>query len=102
MLPPSLLFIGVSCIALPRLSRVGAAAPAADRQILHVLDRLAFGATPTDFDHIRTNGIEGYIADQLAPDALAESPELAARLTQFETLRLDPIELFVRYGPQAP
>src|SRR5260221_1843552 len=100
MLRRSLLSAAASCMALPALSRLAAAAPVADRQILHVLDRLAFGPTPTDFDHIKAIGIERYIAEQLAPDALAEPPELAARLARLETLRLDPIEVFVRYGPQ--
>src|SRR5437762_531470 len=101
MLRRSLLSAAASCMAMPALSRLAAAATT-DRQILHVLDRLAFGPTRTDFDHIKTIGIEHYIAEQLAPAALAESSELAARLARFETLRLDPIELFVRYGPQRP
>lgn len=102
MLRRSLLSVAASCVALPALSRLAGAAPAADRQILHVLDRLAFGATHADFDHIKAIGIESYIDEQLAPDALKESPELAARLGQLETLRLDPIELFLRYGPRLP
>src|SRR6266851_5153722 len=103
MLRRSLLSAAAACassLALPRFS--GAAEPPGDRQILHVLDRLAFGPTREDFRHVKRVGIERYIAEQLDPKALSEPPELAARLAGFETLRLDPIELFVRYGPPRP
>src|SRR6266496_2237980 len=103
MLRRSLMSAAAACaasLALPRLSE--AAVPAGDRQILHVLDRLAFGPTQEDVAHIRKEGIERYIAEQLDPRALADPPDLAARLAGLETLRLDPIELFVRYGPPRP
>ena len=103
MLRRSLLSGAAAFLAIHALPRpAAAAAPAADRQILHVLDRLGFGPTPADFGHVKAVGIERYIAEQLAPEAIAEPPELAARLAGFETLRLDPIELFVRYGPRLP
>ena len=103
MLRRSLLSAAAACassLALPRFS--GAAEPPGDRQILHVLDRLAFGPTREDFRHVKRVGVERYIAEQLDPKALAEPPELAARLAGLETLRLDPIDLFVRYGPPRP
>src|SRR5712692_9942157 len=103
MLRRSLLSAAAACassLALPKLSE--AAVTSGDRQILHVLDRLAFGPTQEDFHHVKAVGIERYIAEQLDPMALAEPPELAARLAGYETLRLDPIELFTRYGPLRP
>src|SRR6266568_2968136 len=103
MLRRSLLSAAAACasaLALPRLSE--AAVPPGDRHILHVLNRLAFGPTREDFGHVKRIGIEAYITEQLDPRALAEPPELAARLAGLETLRLDPIELFVRYGPPRP
>src|ERR1700720_1100606 len=86
----------LASLALPRLA--SAAEPPGDRQILHVLDRLAFGPTQEDLAHVRSVGIERYIAEQLNPEAIPEPPELAARLGGLETLSLDPLELFVRYG----
>ena len=67
-----------------------AAERASDRQILHVLDRLAFGPTLEDFRHVKAIGIERYIAEQLDPATIAEPPALTERLAGLETLRLDP------------
>jgi uncharacterized protein (DUF1800 family) len=55
----------------------------ADEQARHVLDRLAFGARPADFDRIRTIGVDAWIARQLRPDRIAENDadRLAASLT---------------------
>src|SRR5439155_25232939 len=97
MLRRSLLTTAAVFLSLPALPRLANAAAPADRQILHVLDRLAFGPTREDFARVKRTGVERYIAEQLDPKALAEPPELAARLAGLETLRLDPIELFVRY-----
>src|SRR5579864_8487648 len=89
----------LSSLALPRLA---AAAPASDRQILHVLDRIAFGPTAADVAHVRTIGIERYISEQLMPEKIAEPPALTARLQSLSTLKLDPVQLFVEYGPPRP
>src|SRR6266566_7053687 len=103
MLRRSLLTTAAVFFSLPALPRLAnAAQPPADRQILHVLDRIAFGPTREDFARVKRIGVEGYIAEQLDPTAIPEPPELAARLAGLETLRLDPIELFVRYGPPRP
>jgi uncharacterized protein (DUF1800 family) len=100
MLRRSLLSGVAAFLSIPALPRPAAAvAPAADRPILHVLDRLAFGPTTADFRHVAAIGIERYIAEQLDPQRVPEPDALTERLAGFETLRLDPIELFVRYGP---
>jgi len=103
MLRRSLLTTAAAFLSLPARPLLSEAAePPGDRQILHVLDRLAFGPRREDLAHVRSVGIERYIAEQLDPKILPEPPELAARLAELETLRLDPIELFVRYGPRLP
>jgi uncharacterized protein (DUF1800 family) len=76
-----------------------AAERVSDRQILHMLDRLAFGPTAEDAKHLKAIGIERYIAEQLDPDSISEPPELTQRLAGLETLRLDPVRLFAEYGP---
>jgi uncharacterized protein (DUF1800 family) len=83
--------------ALPTLAGEGEALP--DRQIVHVLNRLAFGPTLEEFRHVRTIGIERYIAEQLDPASIPEPIELRWRLAQLETLRLNPVQLRQLYGP---
>jgi uncharacterized protein (DUF1800 family) len=80
-------------------SKAGVAERVSDRQVLHILDRLAFGPSAADVKHVKAIGIERYIAEQLDPDAILESSELNKRLAGLETLKLDPVQLFAEYGP---
>lgn len=86
-------------LALPLPAR---AAPPADRQILHVLNRLAFGPTLEDFRHVKAIGIKAYIEEQLHPEAIPESFALTMRLDQLGTLKDDAVELRQLYGPLRP
>src|SRR5258708_31928096 len=83
--------------AVPRPA--GAVERASDRQVLHVLDRLAFGPTAADVRHVKAIGINRYLAEQLDPDSIPEPPELARRLAALETRRPDPGEPFGEYAP---
>ena len=38
-----------------------------------VLNRLTYGPTPDDFDHIRAVGAQQFIAEQLAPESIPDS-----------------------------
>jgi uncharacterized protein (DUF1800 family) len=78
------------------------AAPPSDAEIIHVLNRLAFGPTTADVAHVREIGIDAYIREQLNPQSAPESPELAQKLAGLDTLKLDPIQLFQQYGPIRP
>ncbi|HEX3863124.1 MAG TPA: DUF1800 domain-containing protein [Stellaceae bacterium] len=101
MLRRSLLAAAAATFALPVLRRPASAAadPGTDRQVLHVLDRLAFGPTAADVEYVKTIGIEKYVAEQLNPDGISEAPELAGRLAGLDTLALNPGQLWAEYGP---
>jgi uncharacterized protein (DUF1800 family) len=58
-----------------------------DRTIVHVLNRLGFGAAPGDVERVRRMGLEAYIAGQLAPERIADD-RIAARLAPFTTLNM--------------
>jgi len=73
--------------------------PAADRQILHLLNRIAFGPTATDLAHVKAIGIERYIDEQLHPEAVPEPAALSERLAPLDTQRLGASQLFAEYGP---
>ncbi|MFL5270325.1 MAG: DUF1800 domain-containing protein [Stellaceae bacterium] len=70
-----------------------------DPQIVHMLNRLAFGPTLEEFRRVKTIGIARYIAEQLDPASVPEPVELRWRLAQLETLRLNPVQLRQLYGP---
>ena len=44
-----------------------------EQRIIHVLNRLGFGARPGDVERVKAMGIEKYIEQQLHPDQIADS-----------------------------
>jgi uncharacterized protein (DUF1800 family) len=85
-------------ICLPVLSATGAEPPS-DRQIIHVLNRLGYGPTLDDFHHVRSIGVDRYIAEQLNPESIPEPFELLWRIAALDTLRYDAAQLRQLYGP---
>lgn len=67
-----------------------------DRTILHVLNRMGFGAAPGDIDRVRRIGLPAYIEQQLHPDTLADE-DMASRLAPFETLTKSTQDLARQY-----
>src|SRR5437899_8415870 len=44
-----------------------------DQRILHVLNRLGFGARPGDVERVRAMGVDNYISQQLYPEKIDDS-----------------------------
>src|SRR5262245_17663324 len=44
-----------------------------EQRILHVLNRLGFGARPGDVERVKAMGLENYITSQLNPDKISDS-----------------------------
>jgi len=66
---------------------------------LHLLNRLAFGPRPGDLEHVRRIGVEQYIQEQLHPESIPVPRDIQSQLEQLDTLRMDPLQLFVNYRP---
>ncbi len=65
-----------SVAGLPPLVVVSPSEPreqAADQQVQHALNRLAFGARPGDVAKVRDMGLDNWIALQLAPERIADT-----------------------------
>ena len=92
--------LAAACLAifLPVLE-VTRAEPVSDRQIIHVLNRLAFGPTLQDFRLVRSVGVDRYIAEQLNPESIPEPLELQWRIAALDTLRYNAAQLRELYGP---
>src|SRR5260370_26813004 len=56
-----------------------------DKTILHVLNRIGYGARPGDVDRVRQLGLAAYIEQQVHPERIPDSG-MAARLAGFETV----------------
>ena len=66
-------------------------------RILHVLNRLAFGPRPGDFEHVSAIGPERYVHEQLHPETIAIPADLTERVNDLHTLHMTPIALFIEY-----
>ena len=67
-----------------------------DRAIVHVLNRLGFGAAPGDVDRVRASGLAAYIDQQLQPERIDDAA-MAARLAAFDTLSKSTQEMARQY-----
>ncbi len=67
-----------------------------DQRILHVLNRLGFGARPGDVERLRAMGFENYITQQLFPDKIDDATA-EAKLQNLETLRMSTAQLYEKY-----
>jgi uncharacterized protein (DUF1800 family) len=67
-----------------------------DQRILHVLNRLGFGARPGDVERVKAMGVDKYIELQLNPEKIDDWAS-EAKLQNLETLRMSTAELYERY-----
>ena len=67
-----------------------------EARILHVLNRLGFGARPGDIERVRRMGVERYVEEQLRPERIAD--EVAeAKVKNLSTLSMSSGELLAKY-----
>jgi uncharacterized protein (DUF1800 family) len=70
--------------------------PSDDPSIVHVLNRLGFGARPGEVERVRGVGLAAYIEQQLHPER-SDDQALDARLKGFKTLTMSTRELADAY-----
>ena len=67
-----------------------------EQRIVHVLNRLGFGARPGDVERVKSMGLEKYINQQLSPekidDAVAEN-----KVKELGVLNMTTAELYEKY-----
>ncbi len=92
----STLAAGISAQNMKMPASKSAAKLSEDQRILHVLNRLGFGARPGDVERVKAMGIDNYIAQQLSPEKIDDSAS-EAKLQNLETLRMSTAELYEKY-----
>jgi len=70
-----------------------------DQKILHVLNRLGFGARDGDVEKVKAIGISKYIEQQLKPAAINDAVS-EAKVKNLDVLNLSNEELFTKYPNQ--
>jgi uncharacterized protein (DUF1800 family) len=67
-----------------------------EQHILHVLNRLGFGARPGDVERVKAIGLENYITSQLNPDKISDA--LAdEKIKDLQTLTMTTAQLYEKY-----
>ncbi|MDQ3584990.1 MAG: DUF1800 domain-containing protein, partial [Acidobacteriota bacterium] len=67
-----------------------------EQRILHVLNRLGFGARPGDVERVRKLGLERYIEQQLFPEKIADEMA-AAKVRALPAMGMTTAELYAKY-----
>ena len=94
-------FIGVATALLWNNANAGGQpndnrrAPA-NRQIVHVLNRITFGPRPGNIDRVRAIGVEAFIEEQLHPERIDDT-RVERFLSGLETRELDTTTVVLRY-----
>jgi uncharacterized protein (DUF1800 family) len=70
---------------------------AADQQVIHVLNRLAFGARPGDVQKVRATGLDKWIDQQLHPEQI-DDQSLDQFLRHYNILHEDQSQLLQEYA----
>src|SRR6185437_5571557 len=67
-----------------------------DQRIIHVLNRLGFGARPGDVERVKAMGVEKYIEQQLNPEKI---PDTVAenKVRELSVLSMTTAELYEKY-----
>src|SRR3989440_6890473 len=67
-----------------------------DQRILHVLNRLGFGARPGDVERVKAMGLDRYIDQQLHPEKI-DDVVVEAKVKNLDALQLSTPELYAKY-----
>src|SRR5687768_8820393 len=82
--------------AQTKTAKASAGKMSEEQRVVHVLNRLAFGARPGDVERVAKLGVEAYIEQQLNPSKVDDAA-LDARLRGFPTLGMSNSELLAKY-----
>ena len=67
-----------------------------DQRIIHVLNRLGFGARPGDVERVKSMGLENYINQQLNPEKISDTVA-ENKVRELNALSLTTAELYEKY-----
>jgi len=72
-----------------------------EQKARYVLDRLGYGPSPGDLDHIKAIGVNAWISEQLHPESLEAPVALTERLAKMDSLKAGAASLYASFGPPA-
>jgi uncharacterized protein (DUF1800 family) len=100
LLPTAAVFGALAFVASAGTGSVRAGAapptPTDDRTIVHVLNRIGFGARPGDVAAVKAMGLDRYIDQQLHPERMADAG-MDPRLSGLTTVRMSTQEIATKF-----
>ncbi len=90
------MLLSIATVGAQRQSIPAAAGLKEDQRILHVLNRLGFGARPGDVARVKAMGLENYIKQQLHPESIDDAVA-EAKVKDLGVLKLTTAELYEKY-----
>ncbi len=66
-------------------------------QAVAILNRIGFGPSPADVQHVEKIGVDAYVDEQLQPERLALPQALSQDLSSLDMLRLTPAQLIEEF-----
>src|SRR5215213_3307050 len=67
-----------------------------EQRIVHVLNRLGFGARPGDVERVKAMGLENYVSQQLSPEKIADTAA-ENKVKDLAVLNMTTAELYEKY-----
>src|SRR4026208_630054 len=67
-----------------------------EQRIIHVLNRLGFGARPGDLERVKSIGLDNYINQQLSPEKISDTVA-ENKLKDLTVLDMSTVELYAKY-----
>ena len=67
-----------------------------EQRIIHVLNRLGFGARPGDVERVKSIGLENYINQQLNPEKITDTVA-QNKVKDLKVLEMPTVELYAKY-----
>jgi uncharacterized protein (DUF1800 family) len=108
LLPLTLACLACASAPTPSLSAEDSNAPprlpasgwSADKKAVHVLNRLAYGPSPSSLAEVEQLGVEAWVQGQLHPDSVDDSA-VEAKLANFRSLKMSTADRLQAYQPEA-
>src|SRR5215217_3111787 len=67
-----------------------------EQRLIHVLNRLGFGARPGDVERVKAMGLDNYIKQQLTPEEISDSA-VENKIAELTTLNMTTAELYGKF-----
>jgi uncharacterized protein (DUF1800 family) len=90
------LVVSIVATTLPLVSSAKTPRLTEEQRIVHVLNRLGFGARPGDVERVKAMGLENYINQQLNPDKIADTVA-ENKVKDLTVLNMPVAELYEKY-----